>query len=223
VDLMREWMRLLTASASTGDVAGAGSRLIEAYAEPHRRYHDVRHLREVLGHIDNLAPAAQDADLVRLAAWFHDAVYDPTRADNEDASAQVAALTLAALGVPTPRHTAVARLVRLTATHDPGVGDDDGAVLCDADLAILGSDAVRYAEYCADVRAEYVAVPDEAFAVGRAEVLRRLLAREPLFRTPPARSRWEAQARDNMSLELHRLSQATPDPIGRDREQRPAR
>ena len=87
MDLMQAWMRLLAPYPSVEDGAGAGARLIEAYAEPHRRYHDVRHLREVLGHIDELAPAAQDADLVRLAAWFHDAVYDPIRADNEDVSA----------------------------------------------------------------------------------------------------------------------------------------
>ncbi|MGH3381681.1 MAG: HD domain-containing protein, partial [Actinoallomurus sp.] len=122
--------------------------------------------------------------------------------DNEERSAQLAERVLPGAGTPPGTVAEVARLVRLTTTHDPRAGDRDGAVLCDADLAILAADPDRYAAYAAAVREEYAAVPDEAFRQGRADVLRGLLALPALFRTPPARERWEETARHNVGTEL---------------------
>jgi predicted metal-dependent HD superfamily phosphohydrolase len=173
------------------------------YAQPHRRYHDMRHLAAVLAHVDELATDAADAGAVRLAAWFHDAVYDPTRTDNEAASAQLARTLLA--DRPPELVTEVVRLVLLTRDHDPEPGDGNGAVLCDADLAVLGSDPSGYASYASDVRAEYSHVEDDDFAQGRTAVLRRLLERPQLFRTERGRRRWEDAARRNISAELARL------------------
>jgi predicted metal-dependent HD superfamily phosphohydrolase len=179
-----------------------GAELLRRYAEPHRRYHTAEHLAEVLDRVDELAGEADDAEAVRLAAWFHDAVYDPARADNEERSAVLAERMLADTDLPAAAVAEVARLVRLTTTHDPADGDRDGAVLCDADLAILAAPPERYAAYAAAVREEYAAVPDEAFRDGRAEILRGLLALPTLYRTRPARERWEAAARHNIETEL---------------------
>ncbi|GAA4482609.1 hypothetical protein GCM10023191_003030 [Actinoallomurus oryzae] len=186
-----------------------GAELLRRYAEPHRRYHTTRHLAEVLDHVDELAGEAADAGTVRLAAWFHDAVYDPTRGDNEERSAVLAERMLADTDLSAATVAEVARLVRLTATHDPAEGDRDGAVLCDADLAVLAAPPDRYADYAAAVREEYAAVPDEAFRAGRAEILRGLLALPALYRTAPARERWEAAARHNVETELMLLGSAS--------------
>ena len=99
----------------------------------------------------------------------------------------------------------VARLVRLTAAHDVADDDRDGAVLCDADLAVLASDDLRYSSYVEGVRREYAHVDDAAFAVGRAHVLSTLLDRPTLFRTAHGRSAWEQRARANVTAELARL------------------
>ena len=96
----------------------------------------------------------------------------------------------------------VARLVRLTGTHDPGPGDRNGEVLCDADLAVLAGAPADYARYAAAVREEYAFVPDDAFRDGRAAVLRQLLDLPRLFRTPHGRDRWEPAARHNLRSEL---------------------
>jgi predicted metal-dependent HD superfamily phosphohydrolase len=96
----------------------------------------------------------------------------------------------------------VARLVRLTETHTPDDGDANGCALSDADLAILSAPAERYAEYAASVREEYAEVPDDAFAAGRAAILRDLLAKPHLFHTAYARSAWEDAARTNVEREL---------------------
>ncbi|MEV4439258.1 hypothetical protein AB0K09_09575 [Streptomyces sp. NPDC049577] len=180
--------------------------LLGRWAEPQRRYHTLDHLAAVLGHIDTLAAHADDADTVRLAAWFHDAVYRPDRSENEERSAHLAERALPELGVSPARTAQVARLVRLTAGHDPAAGDRDGEVLCDADLAVLGGTPQEYAVYAAAVREEYGFVPDAAFRDGRAAVLRQLLEQPRLFRTPQGYDRWELTARRNMTTELELLT-----------------
>jgi predicted metal-dependent HD superfamily phosphohydrolase len=99
----------------------------------------------------------------------------------------------------------VAHLVRLTATHEVAADDRDGAVLCDADLAVLAADELRYASYVEGVRREYAHVGDAAFAAGRAQVLATLLDRPALFRTEHGRAEWEGRARANAGAELSRL------------------
>ena len=179
--------------------------LLRRWAEPHRSYHDTRHLAEVLARVEELSGHAEHADLVRCAAWWHDAVHDGRAGDDERASAALAHDQLRALGVAGRHVDAVAELVLLTTHHDPGdPADPDAAVLCDADLGILAARQERYDEYAADVRAEYGHVPDELFSAGRAGVLRRLLSHRRLFRTPTG-TRWEEAARDNVSRELARL------------------
>jgi predicted metal-dependent HD superfamily phosphohydrolase len=207
-DLERDWSITLRAAGATADerdVTLAGAQLLDRWRQPDRHYHDVEHLTEVLAAVDALAELAADPVAVRLAAWFHDAVYDRRPGDDEEASAVLAGQVLTRLGVPQGRVTQVIRLVRLTVRHDPVPDDPDGLVLCDADLAILAAPAPRYARYVAAVRQEYAHVPDEAFQAGRAEVLDRLAA-GPLFRTPPGRRRWEDAARANLAAELESLS-----------------
>jgi predicted metal-dependent HD superfamily phosphohydrolase len=194
-----------------GDVAGVGSRLLGRWAEPHRGYHDLRHLAEVLARVDQLAAYALDLPTVRLAAWFHDAIYDPAAPDNEERAAAYAESTLPRIDVAPLLIAQVARLVRLTATHQPADGDADGAVLCDADLAVLASPPERYRSYVEGVRREHAHVDDAAFATGRAAVLRTLLGRPWLFATEHGHTHWEEQARANVSAELRELT-GTADP-----------
>jgi predicted metal-dependent HD superfamily phosphohydrolase len=100
----------------------------------------------------------------------------------------------------------VARLVRLTVTHDPEPGDADGEVLCDADLAVLAGPPQAYASYAAAIRQEYHFVPHDAFREGRAAVLRGLLGLPRLFRTPYGHEHWERTARFNLTTELELLT-----------------
>ncbi|MEV4581204.1 metal-dependent phosphohydrolase [Nonomuraea jabiensis] len=191
-----------------GDSAASlatGAELIARWSEPHRRYHTRDHLAAVLAGVAQLAAAADDLTAVRLAAWFHDAVYDGRPGLDEERSAQLAQSRLPRCGVPAARVAEVARLVRLTAAHDTlADGDRDGAVLCDADLAVLGLPG--YDDYAGRIRQEYAHVPDDLFRAGRAEVLRRLLAVPRLYRTGRARELWEERARSNMARELKSLT-----------------
>ncbi|MEV5549495.1 hypothetical protein AB0L35_25730 [Streptomyces sp. NPDC052309] len=193
-------------SASGPDPAPYADNLLARWQEPQRHYHTLAHLTAVLDRVDALAEYADDPDAVRLAAWFHDAVYQPDRSENEERSARLAERALPEAGVCGARTAEVARLVRLTAGHDPADGDRNGQVLCDADLAVLASPPSAYAAYTAAVREEYHFVPNDAFREGRAAVLRQLLGLPSLFRTPYGREHWEATARYNLTAELEMLS-----------------
>jgi len=170
-----------------GDVA---DRIRDAYSEPHRRYHDLRHLEEVVGGIEGAD------DEILLAALFHDAVYDARRNDNEARSAELMRDL-----VPHAGDRAV-QAILATQTHQT----DDPAVelLLDADLAVLGRPWDGYAEYAAEIRAEYNHVPDDAFRTGRAGVLRRFLERPRIFRTERF-ALLETLARQNLERELRQL------------------
>ncbi|MFE5329627.1 metal-dependent phosphohydrolase [Embleya sp. NPDC056575] len=207
VTLRDQWARLVGGHAEAGAVVES---LLARYAEPHRRYHDTDHLRTVLDLIGELAYEADDADAVMLAAWFHDAVYDPARADNEERSARLAERGLREAGVAPALVAETARLVRVTAEHAPGEHDHNAHVLCDADLAILAADRERYEAYTAAVREEYAFVPDEAFRAARAAVLRDLMSLPRLFHTRLGAARYEEAARFNMRAELERLEGSIP-------------
>ncbi|MFJ8547331.1 hypothetical protein ACIRFH_36260 [Streptomyces sp. NPDC093586] len=207
--LRARWLRALLPArdgACHPDPYRYADALLRRWSEPQRRYHTPAHLTAVLDHVDVLEEYADDPDVVRLAAWFHDAVYLPERSENEERSARLAERALPEAGVSAEKTAEVARLVRLTVSHDPADDDRNGQVLCDADLAVLASPPSAYAAYTAAVREEYHFVPNDAFRAGRAAVLRQLLALPGLFRTPYGQREWEATARHNLAGELEMLS-----------------
>ncbi|MGV3618464.1 MAG: metal-dependent phosphohydrolase [Fimbriimonas sp.] len=161
--------------------------LVAAYSEPQRRYHDLAHLEEVVASLEDAD------DEVLLAALFHDSVYDPRRGDNEARSAEALRER-----VPTASDRAVAAILA-TQTHqtdDPGIAE-----LLDADLAVLGRPWEGYAAYARQIREEYAHVPDDAFAAGRAKVLRSFLERPRIYRTVRFAS-YEGIARQNIAQEI---------------------
>jgi predicted metal-dependent HD superfamily phosphohydrolase len=179
-----------------------GFELLERWGEDHRKYHSRTHLLAVLEALDLLSEPTTPAHSVTLAAWFHDAVYEGIAGQDEEQSARLAEDRLAIAGLPGPVIDDVARLVRLTSTHSPEPGDHAGALLCDADLSVLGAEPAAYARYLAAVREDYAHVSDADFAAGRAAVVRQLLALDPLFHSERAKSLWLDAARRNLEAEL---------------------
>jgi predicted metal-dependent HD superfamily phosphohydrolase len=186
------------------DVLAAGQDLLARYDEPHRRYHDRRHLAEVLAALRRLTAGQAVPVEVVCAAWLHDAVHDG-RDDDEERSAVLAIRLLTDLDVAPHVVDEVARLVRMTLTHEPAPDDVRGALLSDADLAVLGADPERYALYAADVREEYAHVDDDAYRSGRTAVLRSLLDRPRLYVTEEGHRMWDTTARRNLRDEISRL------------------
>jgi predicted metal-dependent HD superfamily phosphohydrolase len=203
--LLAAWRRTLPPDAPDTTADAIGRDLLARWSERRRHYHTIEHLAFMLDVIDGAAAFADDATAVRLAAWFHDAIYDlivATPGANERASADLAATLLPRLTVAPDQTAEVVRLVLLTADHCVEPGDRNGALLADADLAILGTSPDRYRHYVDSVRSEYAAFPDDAFAAGRSTVLAKLLDLDPIYHLAPHREAWEARARENMRAEL---------------------
>ncbi|HEY9358088.1 MAG TPA: DUF4031 domain-containing protein [Arthrobacter sp.] len=176
--------------------------LLDRWGEEHRKYHGRTHLLAVLEALDVLAEPADPPRIVQLAAWFHDAVYRGAAGQDEEDSARLAEERLTHAGLPASDVEEVARLVRLTSDHCPEPGDNDGALLCDADLSVLGGEPEPYARYVAAVREDYAHIDDADFAAGRAAVVRHLLELDPLFHSERARELWLDAARRNLRGEL---------------------
>ena len=166
----------------------------------------------MLARVDELAEETHEPDLVRLAAWFHGAVFDAADVaasanrggEDEVASARLAREQLTALGVPAPRVDRVHRMVIALVRHAADPSDFDCAVLCDADLAMLAAEPQRYKAYLHDVREEYAQIPMADYLRARVRIVRKLLARRTLF-VSPLGAAWEEPARQNLGAELHKL------------------
>lgn len=181
------------------------AQLADAYRAPHRHYHTLQHLDECLSLLATHAPQAEHLAELRVALWFHDAVYDTQRRDNEQRSADWAQDALLAAGVPVEVAARVHALVMATCHAAPACTRDE-ALLLDIDLAILGAEPARFDEYEQQVRAEYAWVPDILFRHKRRALLQSFLERDVLFLTPAFREQRERQARANLQRALVRLA-----------------
>jgi predicted metal-dependent HD superfamily phosphohydrolase len=182
-------------------------RLMTAYGQVGRAYHNARHLNECLAGFDAARHLVKDAPAVEFALWFHDAVYDSRATDNEERSADLALECLREAGSrDDTRGAKIHDLVMLTKTHQ-AEPDTDGAVMVDVDLVILGQLWPRFEEYDRAIRREYDWVPAEFYAQKRSDVLRKFLQRNFIYRTRLFREKYEAQARSNLmrKLELSKI------------------
>lgn len=175
--------------------------LMARYAEPHRAYHTARHLDECFARLDEAAALAGQIHEVGLALWFHDAIYEARKHDNEERSATWARTAALQAGVPDTVAGRVHDLI-LATKHDAAPVAGDAALVTDIDLAILAAPADRFDEYERQIRQEYSWVPGFLFRRKRREILEGFLARPHIYATGHFRERWEAPARANLERSL---------------------
>ncbi len=204
INLSKRWAMLLETLNVDSDGTGETYRvLIEAYSGPDRYYHNLNHLVSLLDTIDLLECECLRPSLVRLAGWFHDAIYDTRAADNEERSAVLAETTCASWDLSSEDTALVGRLIRATRTHQ--ADDGDAAVLLDADLFILAAPEAAYDAYAAAIRQEYAWVPEDEFRRGRTHVLQGFLERERIFRLEWMHGWFEELAQGNLAREIEHL------------------
>jgi predicted metal-dependent HD superfamily phosphohydrolase len=199
--LYRSWSRCLQGLAANGESKALRNALITAWSAPIRYYHTLHHLSECLTLAEQWLPSAQAPAELEMAIWFHDAICDPGADDNEARSATWAVQALHAAGVNPERIAAIEALI-LATRHDTPPAGADARSLADIDLAILGAPPTRFAQYEAEIRAEYAHISPALFREGRRRVLARFLARDPLYLTAIGRKQFEAQARANLKAAL---------------------
>jgi predicted metal-dependent HD superfamily phosphohydrolase len=179
--------------------------LVARYKAPDRTYHNLDHIRACLLEFDAARSLALEPDAVELAIWFHDAVYDSRRSDNEERSAELAEHAGRGLGVAESLLQSAVNLILVT-RHQQAPAEGDPMLMVDIDLSILGQPEAIFDAYEHAIRAEYGWVEQHAFIEGRTQVLRRFLERPRLFGTEHFFARYEDQARRNLQRSLDRLS-----------------
>lgn len=180
--------------------------LLGRYREPQRHYHTVQHLDECFERWPEIRAHAIHPAEVELALWFHDAIYDTHRSDNEALSAALARDAALGLGVSQDCAQRISDLILCT-RHAVEPEGADAEALIDVDLSILGAAPARFDEYERQVRREYAWVPEETFRQRRAEILGQFLARRHIYSTGLYRERYEPRARANLSRSLQTLGE----------------
>ena len=198
------WTRLWREIGAKGDGISVYHELVSFYSESHRRYHNLRHVADCLKEFDPAKHLAQQPLAIEAAIWFHDAIYNTHAPDNEEKSAELAKKRLSEAGVITDLKGSVAALVMATKTHDSSL-HRDAPLLVDIDLSIFGKSEERFWEYENQIRREYDWVPSETFAIKRAEILERFLARPRIYSTKEFFDSYEKQARVNLHASIQKL------------------
>lgn len=203
MNLQSRWLSMWESLGAHSDAALC-QRLIAGYSEPHRHYHTMQHLEECFAHLDRMRSAAEHAAEIELALWFHDAIYDTHKNDNEERSAEWARDSAAAAGLSAEQANRVYEHVLVT-RHNAIPADREAMILVDIDLSILGADAARFDEYEVQVRQEYSWVPKFLYRRGRRKVLQEFANRESIYCTEYFRVAYESRARGNIARSLARL------------------
>jgi predicted metal-dependent HD superfamily phosphohydrolase len=204
LDLGR-WAALWRRLGGRGDGRAIFDRLAAAYAEPTRAYHTAEHIEDCLTLLDASRVLAPHPDEVEAAIWFHDAVYVAGNADNEARSAELARASLVDAQVASDLAERIGALV-LETRHVTIPEQQDAALLCDIDLAILGRAPEAFDLFERRIRQEYAMVPEPIYRRGRADILRGFLGRASIFQTDWFRQRYEVAARANLKRVLARLA-----------------
>jgi predicted metal-dependent HD superfamily phosphohydrolase len=200
--IMERWKKALSQLLNSLDVPNADSLIEEyrlAYSQPHRKYHNLEHINYLL---DALSVVPEPSPALLVAAMYHFFVYDATRADNEEKSAEYLRTKLQVAGVPSTFVDSVAAIMLAPVTSvDMAYASKEAQYLADADMSIYGESPDIYQRYVAAVRLEVGTVADFTWYRQRIRFLLPLLQKERLFYTDEF-ARLEKHARNNIVMEL---------------------
>ncbi|SFF91008.1 HD domain-containing protein [Pontibacter chinhatensis] len=204
-DLYQLWLRLTSGYTPDCELQEElWQELVQLYTSPGRHYHTLSHLQKLFQLTLEQLPHIAQPRAFQFAIFYHDAIYDPTRQDNEAQSAALASTRLPEIGVPAAEVELVSQLILATREHLPQPLPDANLLL-DFDLAILGASWEQYQKYSQQIREEYRMYPDATNRLGRKQVLQHFLSREHIYHTPLMRGQLEQQARQNLKQEMRML------------------
>lgn len=179
--------------------------LWKLYSEKHRAYHNLNHIRFLLGLFEDFGEFINDKPCVFFTIWFHDAVYDPRKNDNEKLSAELAVKCLKQISLPKEKIAKIEKIILATEKHSAETLDADSKIFLDFDLVILGAESDIYKEYAEAIRKEYSFVSEEDYKIGRGQVLQNFLKRDFIYVTDIMREKFETKARRNIKNEIVEL------------------
>jgi predicted metal-dependent HD superfamily phosphohydrolase len=208
LDFLRgQWEALFCGyDADKRDVEDLYHQLVRLYSAEGRAYHNLSHIRSLLDLSDSFRDRIQNYQALGFAIWFHDAIYNTRKKDNEELSAKFAVKSIGRFKVPVDTLVLICEMILATGEHQNKGGSEDIDLLLDLDLSILGSEEEVYRCYAQAIRKEYWWAPGFLYNEGRKKVLSRFLERESIYLTREMADRFEEQARRNIRREIESLS-----------------
>ena len=205
---LENWTSMWTALGCKKDMSAVYEGVVEEYSKPHRFYHTLQHIEDCLGELEGTSDITLSQDIIALAIWYHDLVYNTQREDNEQHSAIRAMEMVKYASLPSGVGEGAAMLI--IATRHLEIPDfPEVQLICDIDLAILGQSDQRFDEYERQIRREYDWVPEDEFISSRGEILRSFLNRSTIYSTQFFRAKYEEQARRNIAGSLAQMGYST--------------
>ena len=179
-------------------------QIVECHSESHRYYHTLTHLSAIFEDLNSLRldQNSPSTHCIHFAVWFHDIIYKPGSTFNEKESAKFAEKALSTLGVPAEMIKKTTYMIKCTEQHNNPQQDENTQIFLDADMAIIGVGSVAYQRYTGKIKKEFASVPDVLYQLGRKRFIEAALNEKRIFQTDYFFSRFEKQARINLSNEL---------------------
>jgi len=203
MDLKERFYIHLSKYTNTEKISLLWGHLFKSYTESHREYHNLNHLEELFNYFDHYQDSIQNKSAVALSIFYHDVVYQVWKKNNEQKSAEKAIEILQEIRFPYEDLKIIEDLIMCTKNHT-SLTPDQGFMI-DFDLAILGQKNDIYNIYSQQIRKEYKIVPELIYNKGRKQVLTHFLEKESIFQTSIFKSKYEIQARINLTKELDQL------------------
>ncbi|MCB1179664.1 MAG: hypothetical protein KDK36_18950, partial [Leptospiraceae bacterium] len=99
--MSEEFISILKETGAIGEnIRDLFEKIRSHYSQPFRFYHTIDHIKEMLSGLQKIKDKINDFNLIYLAIWFHDVHYDPKASNNEEESADLAAVELQKLKIP---------------------------------------------------------------------------------------------------------------------------
>jgi predicted metal-dependent HD superfamily phosphohydrolase len=205
--LRRRWDALFREyDADKGDVEELYQQLVRLYSAGGRAYHNLSHIRSLLDLSDTFRDRIQNYQALSFAIWFHDAIYNTRKKDNEELSAKFAVKSIGRFKVSVDTLALICEMILATREHQNQGSSEDIDLFLDLDLSILGSEEQVYRCYAQAIRKEYWWAPGFLYNERRKKVLMSFLERESIYLTREMVDRFEEQARRNIRREIESLS-----------------
>ena len=195
------WRRL--GAYSDDRITRAYMDLLDHYYKGYRKYHNLEHINDCLTELCVIPTQAEDHDILKLAIWYHDIVYDLNAKDNEENSAQLLKEWMTNFQLPLEKIKKATDIIIAT-KHNSIPDSYDAKLMLDIDIANFG-DAEKFAEASKSIRREYCFVPDDVFARGRLNILQSFLDRPSIYLTEVFQKRYEKTAREYLQTAINVL------------------
>ena len=204
--LKSNWIDLAINYADDSTIESYWETIKSHYTSKNRYYHNLLHLKNMFVQLESFKTEIEDMDSFKFAIWYHYIIYKATNKDNEEQSADFSKKALKSLKFDDLRIKKVQNLIISTKKHELILTENnDNAYLLDLDLSILGSDWDTYKVYIQNIRKEYKIYPNILYKPVRKKVLKHFLSRDSLFFTKCFITKFEKQARNNLTKEIKML------------------